>query len=341
MPFDWYRALRPALFAMDAEDIHHLAVRALRGAAKCGVTRWLDPRVPSAPVQAMGLTFPNVLGLAAGLDKAGTCVDGFGALGFGHIEVGTITPRPQSGNPKPRLFRLVEHEAIINRMGFNNPGIDQAVKNVSGRRWRGILGCNIGKNFDTPITQAADDYLACLRGACAAFDYIAVNISSPNTAGLRDLQQETATRDLVRKLKNEQARLADQHGTYKPLAVKIAPDLDDDHVRALADIFVGERIDAVIATNTTVSRQAVATHALSNEPGGLSGVPVRDRSTAVIRLLRAALGNDIPIIGVGGIMCAADALEKLDAGARLVQIYTGLIYRGPALIREILEACDR
>jgi dihydroorotate dehydrogenase len=289
----------------------------------------------------MGLDFPNILGLAAGLDKSGTCVDGFGALGFGHIEVGTITPRPQSGNPKPRLFRIVEHEAIINRMGFNNPGIAQAAKNVSGRRWRGILGCNIGRNFDTPNDRAVDDYLACLRGAYPVFDYVTVNISSPNTVGLRDLQEESAIRRLVGALKAEQARLADQFGKYRPLAVKIAPDLEDDHARALTDIFLEEKIDAIVATNTTVSRREIDDHPLAREAGGLSGRPLRERSTELIALLREALGNDIPIIGVGGIMTGDDAREKIEAGATLVQLYTGLIYRGPALIGEILRACSR
>lgn len=330
-----YRWVRPVLFRLDAEAAHHVTLAGLRWAARCGLAGWLTPPAGGTPVRVMGLDFPNRVGLAAGMDKAGECVDGLGALGFGHIEVGTVTPRPQPGNAQPRLFRLVEREAIINRMGFNNPGLDRTLANLAHRRWRGVLGINIGKNFDTPNERAADDYVAGLRGAAAHADYVAVNISSPNTQGLRDLQQEDALRSLLRALKQEQDRLAQTGGRYTPLAVKIAPDLDTEHIKALAGLFATERIDAVIATNTTVSREGVADLDIAREAGGLSGAPVREESTAVLRLLHRELGAALPLIGVGGILSAADAREKLDAGASLVQLYTGLIYRGPALVAEV------
>jgi dihydroorotate dehydrogenase len=289
----------------------------------------------------MGLPFPNRLGLAAGLDKAGACVDAFGAMGFGFVEVGTITPRPQPGNPKPRLFRLPEAEAIINRMGFNNPGIEQGVANVRGRKFKGILGFNIGKNKDTPNDRAIDDYLICLRAAYPVADYVAVNLSSPNTAGLRDLQEEDACRSLLQRLKEEQAILGEKHSAYVPIAIKIAPDLTPEHIKALARIFLETGIDGVIATNTTISRKFVEDHRFAREAGGLSGAPVTRASTEVIRLLSSELKGRIPIIGVGGIMNSCDALEKLGAGAELVQVYTGLVYRGPGLVREILDAVDQ
>jgi len=329
-----YQLVRPVLFRMDAEAAHHATLAALRGAERCGLAALLAPPTGGTPVRVMGLNFPNRVGLAAGLDKAGTCVDGLGALGFGHLEVGTITPRPQPGNPTPRLFRLVERDAVINRMGFNNPGLDRALANIAGRKWRGILGFNIGKNFDTPNERATDDYRSGLRGAAGRADYVAVNISSPNTKGLRDLQQEDALRVLLRALKEEQDRLAQASGAYTPLALKIAPDLEPDHTRSLAALFLAEKIDAVIATNTTLSREGVADLDLARETGGLSGRPVRDKSTALLRLLKSEVGDDLPLIGVGGIFSAADAREKLDAGASLVQLYTGLIYRGPALVAE-------
>ncbi|MFN0129454.1 MAG: quinone-dependent dihydroorotate dehydrogenase [Verrucomicrobiales bacterium] len=331
-----YQWIRPVLFRLDAETAHHATMVGLRGAAGCGVARWLGASTTGGtPIRVMGLDFPNRVGLAAGLDKAGDCVDGLGALGFGHIEIGTVTPRPQPGNPRPRLFRLVERDAVINRMGFNNPGLDRVLANVAGRRWRGVLGINIGKNFDTPNERAADDYVAGLRGAAGHADYVAVNISSPNTKGLRDLQQEDALRALLRALKQEQDRLAQASGRYTPLAVKIAPDLEPDHVQTLAALFLLEKIDAVIASNTTVSRQGVEDLDLARETGGLSGAPVREKSTALLRLLKRECGDALPLIGVGGIFSAADARQKLEAGATLVQLYTGLIYRGPALVAEL------
>jgi dihydroorotate dehydrogenase len=329
-----YQLARPILFALDAETAHHVTITGLRWAAKCGVAGCLTPSITGTPVHVMGLDFPNRVGLAAGLDKSGTCIDGLGALGFGHIEVGTITPRPQPGNPRPRLFRLVERQAVINRMGFNNPGLDRALANIAGRSWPGVLGFNIGKNFDTPNDRAVDDYLAGLRGAAGHADYVAVNISSPNTKGLRDLQQESAVRALVRALKEEQDRLAQTSGHYTPLALKIAPDLDAEAVKALASVFLTEKIDAVIATNTTVSREGVDDLETSREGGGLSGAPVRELATLLLRRLKSEVGDALPLIGVGGILTAADAREKLEAGASLIQLYTGLIYRGPALVAE-------
>lgn len=329
-----YQLVRPVLFRLDAEAAHHATLAGLRWAEKLGLAGLLTPAVTGTPVQVMGLSFPNRVGLAAGLDKAGDCIDGLGALGFGHIEVGTITPRPQPGNPQPRLFRLVEHDAVINRMGFNNPGLERALANIATRQWRGILGFNIGKNFDTPNERAVDDYVAGLRGAAGKADYVTVNISSPNTKGLRDLQQEDTLRALLRSLKTEQDRLAQASGTYTPIALKIAPDLDVDHAKSLARVFLAEKIDAVIATNTTLSRQGVADLDTALEAGGLSGRPVREMSTALLRQLKREVGDALPLIGVGGILCASDAREKLEAGASLVQLYTGLIFRGPALVAE-------
>ncbi len=329
-----YQLVRPVLFRLDAEAAHHATLAGLRWAEKSGLAALLTPAAGGTPVRVMGLDFPNRVGLAAGLDKEGSCIDGLGALGFGHIEIGTITPRAQPGNPRPRLFRIVERDAVINRMGFNNPGLEQALANIEGRKWRGVLGFNIGRNFDTPNERAVDDYLAGLRGAAGHADYVAVNISSPNTKGLRDLQQEDALRGLLRALKEEQDRLAQASGTYTPLAVKIAPDLDPDHVRSVAALFLAEKIDAVIATNTTLARGGVDDLDTAREAGGLSGAPVREKSTAVLRMLKSEVGDALPLIGVGGILHAADAREKLEAGACLIQLYTGLIYRGPALVAE-------
>ena len=294
---------------------------------------------PSSPVEVLGLKFPNHVGLAAGMDKSASAVDAWLACGFGFVEVGTLTPRPQPGNPTPRLFRLIEHKAIINRMGFNNPGIDAAMERLEKRSGGGIVGVNIGKNFDTPNENAVDDYLICLRRAYAVADYIAVNISSPNTKGLRDLQAEEPIRKLVSTLKNEQSNLATQHGKKVPLLVKIAPDLTEEQIDSLVRVFAEQSLDGVIATNTTISRDEVAGHPLAGETGGLSGTPVRARSTQVIEVLREKLPATMPIIGVGGIMNGDDALEKLNVGASLVQVYTGLVYRGPALIAEAVESC--
>jgi dihydroorotate dehydrogenase len=329
-----YPTVRDLLFRLDAEQAHHWTMAALRGAEKCRLLP-TPPAPTGAPIHVMGLDFPNRVGLAAGLDKEARCVAALGALGFGHIEVGTITPRPQPGNPAPRLFRLVDEEAIINRMGFNNPGLTQALKNLAQHRWPGIVGFNIGKNFDTPNERAVDDYLAGLRAAYTAADYLAVNISSPNTKGLRDLQQEDAIRALVQALKSEQAALAQQHQKYTPIAIKIAPDLNPEAVKVIADIFATAQIDAVIATNTTIDRTAVVHHPYARQAGGLSGLPLTHASTAIIQQLHTALGTSVPIIGVGGISTLAHAQEKISAGAQLVQIYTSFVYRGPALVRAL------
>jgi dihydroorotate dehydrogenase len=294
----------------------------------------------------MGLAFRNPVGLAAGLDKNGDCIDGLAALGFGFIEIGTVTPLPQPGNPRPRLFRLPQANAIINRMGFNNVGVDTLIANVKRAQYpfdgaqdrRGILGINIGKNAATPIENAADDYLICLRKVYAHASYITVNISSPNTRNLRQLQNEDALNDLLKLLKTEQQKLADTHGGYVPIALKIAPDLEGEQIKQIARLLMQHRIDGVIATNTTLSRDGVENLPHGAEAGGLSGAPLRARSTAVIRQLAAELQGALPIIGVGGILNGADAAEKINAGASLVQMYSGLIYRGPALIAECCAA---
>jgi dihydroorotate dehydrogenase len=286
----------------------------------------------------MGLAFPNRIGVAAGLDKNAEHIDGLAALGFGFIECGTVTPRAQPGNPKPRLFRLIEAEALINRLGFNNGGVDRFVANANRARWRGILGLNIGKNFDTPNERAVDDYLTCLRAVYTGASYVAINISSPNTKGLRELQHEGALAALLTALKAEQTVLAQRHGKYTPIVIKIAPDLNPGAIEDIARRLIKHKIDGVIATNTTVSRTAVKNLPHADEPGGLSGRPLRAAATATIRTLARALDGALPIIGVGGIMTGADAREKIDAGATLVQIYTGLVYRGPDLVAECARA---
>jgi len=333
-----YRLFRPALFRLDPEIAHHLTLAGLNAAYSLGLSRIVSPRPPDDPRTVMGLNFPNPVGLAAGLDKNGDCINGLAALGFGFIEIGTVTPLPQPGNPKPRLFRLPQANAIINRMGFNNHGVNKLVENVRHAKYQGILGINIGKNAATPIEKAADDYLICLRKVYAFASYITVNISSPNTRNLRQLQDEDALNDLLIQLKAEQQKLADTHGKYVPIALKIAPDLETEQIVQIARLLVQHRIDGVIATNTTLSREGVANLPHGTETGGLSGSPVRDKSTAVIRQLAAELKGALPIIGVGGILSGADAAEKITAGASLVQIYSGLVYRGPALISEACAA---
>ncbi|MBE0619816.1 MAG: quinone-dependent dihydroorotate dehydrogenase [Burkholderiales bacterium] len=333
-----YSLARPLLFALDPEAAHHLALTSLKLLERGGVASMLAGSVPARPVKLMGLEFPNALGLAAGLDKNGEYIDALATLGLGFIEIGTITPRPQPGNPKPRLFRLPEAQALINRMGFNNHGVDRLVANVLRARYRGILGINIGKNFDTPIERAADDYELCLAKVYPHASYVTVNVSSPNTKDLRQLQGADELGALAGKLKTEQKRLADVHGRYVPLVLKIAPDLDDAQIDAIAKCLLKHRLDGVIATNTTISRTAVAGLRHAQEGGGLSGAPLRDVSTEVIRKLARLLEGRVPIIGVGGVMGAADARAKLAAGASLIQIYTGFIYRGPQLIGEILRA---
>jgi dihydroorotate dehydrogenase len=324
---------RSALFRLDPETAHDITLRLLDAGAPLLRHRAAD----AAPVQLMGLTFPNRVGLAAGLDKNGAHIDALAHLGFGFLEVGTVTPRPQPGNPRPRMFRLPRAQAVINRMGFNNLGVDRLVHNVQAARYRGILGINIGKNFDTPIERAASDYLACMRKVYALASYLTINISSPNTKNLRRLQETDELDRLLAALKAEQAKLADEHGRYVPLALKIAPDLTTEQLDGIAELLLAHRIDAVVATNTTVSREGVEGLAHDEETGGLSGAPLTARSTQVVRHLAAKLKRRIPIIGVGGIMRAEDAAQKLAAGASLVQLYTGLIYAGPRLVRDCVR----
>jgi dihydroorotate dehydrogenase len=332
-----YILAKPFLFRLDPEKAHNLALNGLRLFHKLEFPAFFQHAIKSTPQQIMGITFPNPVGLAAGLDKNGEYIDALAALGFGFLEIGTVTPRPQLGNPKPRLFRLPQAEAIINRMGFNNKGIDALIENVKRAKFQGVLGINIGKNFDTPNERAVEDYLHCLQKAYPYASYVAVNISSPNTEGLRELQRENELPALLETLKEQQHRLAQKHQKYLPLAVKIAPDLENGQIAAIADALIKFEIDGVIATNTTVSREGVENLRFGNEAGGLSGRPLRERATKIIRQLDSLLAGKIPIIGVGGIGSAKDAQGKFEAGARLVQIYTGLIYRGPRLIREIAE----
>lgn len=336
-----YALARPLLFSLDPEEAHNLTLPTLRRAAGLGMTRLLRRPLPD-PRTVMGITFPNPVGLAAGLDKDGAYIDGLAALGFGFIEIGTVTPRAQPGNPRPRMFRLPEANAIINRMGFNNGGVDAFVRNVQASRFyrnrEGVLGLNIGKNADTPIERAADDYLICLEKVYPYASYVTVNISSPNTKNLRQLQGASELDALLSTLKDAQQRLADRHKRYVPIALKIAPDVDGEQVKNIADALLRHRFDAVIATNTTITRDAVQGMAHAEEAGGLSGAPVFDASNKVIRALKAELGDTVPIIGVGGILSGKDARAKVEAGAKLVQLYSGLIYRGPALIRECADA---
>jgi dihydroorotate dehydrogenase len=331
-----YNLIRSALFSLDPEDAHRLTLSSLDVAHALGLLKLL-PRAQGKPVHVMGIDFPNAVGLAAGLDKDGAHIHSLAALGFGFIEIGTVTPRPQLGNPQPRLFRLPAAEAIINRMGFNNLGVDNLVRNVEASGFKGVLGINIGKNKDTPNEHAVDDYLACLDKVYAHASYVTVNISSPNTQDLRELQKDEALDALLSAIKLRQSELAQQHGKYVPIALKIAPDLDDTQIAAIAALLMMHRLDAVIATNTTIAREAVAGLPNANETGGLSGAPVRAASTRVIQALAHHLKNEVPIIGVGGILSGDDAQEKIAAGASLVQLYSGLIYRGPALVRECVQ----
>jgi len=337
-----YSFARSFLFALDPEVAHELTLSKLDHAAAFGLTRLVSRRIPDLPVQAMGLRFRNPVGLAAGMDKNAAHIDALGTFGFGHIEAGTVTPRPQPGNPKPRLFRLVPAQGLINRMGFNNDGVERFVANVRAqRRFRaagGVLGLNIGKNASTPIERAVDDYVAGLRAVYLDADYVAVNISSPNTKDLRALQGERELVGLLQALADTRHRLEDEHGRRVPLAVKIAPDLENSAIAPLADILVAHGVDRVIATNTTTARHMVKGLAHADETGGLSGRPLRERATEVIDLLARHLKGRLPIIGVGGIMSGADAVEKIQAGATLVQIYTGFIYAGPDLVADCVEA---
>jgi dihydroorotate dehydrogenase len=336
-----YTLLRPLLFALDAESAHHLTLQSLQLAAHAGLAGACTSRTTATPRTVMGISFPNPVGLAAGLDKNGEYIDALAALGFGFLEIGTITPRPQPGNPRPRMFRLPAARAVINRMGFNNHGVDALINNVLRANFRGVLGINIGKNFDTPIERAADDYLICLRKVYAHASYVTVNISSPNTKNLRQLQQTGELGQLLAALQSERELLADKHGRRIPLALKIAPDLDSSQISAIAGLLVTHQIDAVIATNTTTARDAVAQLPHGAEGGGLSGAPLTAQAQSVTAQLAAALGGAVPVIGVGGIMNGDDAAARIHAGASLVQLYTGLVYAGPALVGACIKACAK
>jgi dihydroorotate dehydrogenase len=336
-----YDLIRPLLFMLDAETAHGLTLYASDVAQRSGISTWIAKPPSDLPVRAFGIDFPNPVGLAAGLDKNGEHLDGLAALGFGFVEIGTVTPRPQAGNDKPRMFRLPGHEAVINRLGFNNGGIDALVRNVEKAAFRGVLGINIGKNKDTPNERAIDDYLLCLERAYPLASYITVNISSPNTQGLRDLQEEETLRRFIGGLREAQERLASQHGKRKPMLLKIAPDLTDAELDAIAEVLLASGIDGVICTNTTIDRPDVASDTNAQQTGGLSGRPLFAKSTAVLRSMRARVGDKLPIVGVGGILDGDTAAEKMEAGASLVQVYSGLVYRGPKLIAEAVAEIRR
>lgn len=331
-----YTFLRPLLFKLDPESAHCITFSAIENARKLGLLK--NTPVVCQPRTIMGLDFPNPVGLAAGLDKNGEHLDALAALGFGFIEIGTVTPRPQPGNPAPRIFRVPQANAVINRLGFNNHGVDCLIENVKRSDYQGVLGINIGKNFDTPLEQATDDYLIGLRKVYRYASYVTVNISSPNTQNLRQLQATDALDQLLSQLKSEQMKLAQAHGKYVPMVVKIAPDLEVAQIESIAALLMKHQMDGVIATNTTISRTGIEHLPIAQESGGLSGAPLTQRATAVIHQLYHCLQGAIPIIGVGGIMSAHDAQDKLKAGASLIQLYTGLIYRGPDLVREIAQA---
>ena len=338
---DRYSLLRPWLFCIDPEKAHNLTLSNMDRAQRWGLLERLVSKPINDPQTLCGIDFPNPVGLAAGLDKDGKHIDALAALGFGFLEIGTVTPRPQPGNPKPRMFRLPEAQAIINRMGFNNDGVDACVARVRRSQfWQsgGVLGLNIGKNASTPIEEASRDYILAMEAVYEIATYITVNISSPNTKNLRALQGEEMLRELLGSLDEARKRLSDRYGVHKPLFLKIAPDLDHSDINLIADLLLEFGIDAVIATNTTISRDAVKGMEFGEEAGGLSGAPVRNASNIVIKALKARLGNQLPIIGVGGIMSGADAREKIMAGASLVQLYSGLIYRGPDLVKECATA---
>ncbi len=333
----FYQLARHFLFKLDPEVAHELTIKQLSLLGGTPLDIFFRQHVPSRPVQVMGLTFDNPVGLAAGLDKDGEAIDAFGAMGFGFVEVGTVTPRPQPGNDKPRLFRVIPAEAIINRMGFNNKGVDHLVEKLKKTRYQGIIGVNIGKNKDTPLENGKDDYLICMDKVYPYAGYIAINISSPNTPGLRQLQYGAALDELLVALKQRQAELAQLHGKYVPLAIKIAPDMNDDELAQVAASLLNSQVDGVIATNTTLDREMIFDMPHANEAGGLSGRPLQAKSTEFIRKLAGHLKGAIPIIGVGGIDSPLAAREKIDAGAALVQIYSGFIYKGPPLVRAIVE----
>ena len=333
-----YPLIRKIFFQCDPEKIHEFTIKSLKNLGGTPLKWMYKGKVPNKPVEVMGITFPNPVGLAAGLDKNGECINAFDAMGFGFVEIGTVTPRPQPGNEKPRIFRLPEANAVINRMGFNNKGVDYLIEQVRQANFKGVLGINIGKNKDTPEENAKDDYITCMKKVYNYASYITINISSPNTPGLRNLQYGDSLNALLAAIKAEQKVLAQQYNKYVPVAVKIAPDLTEEEVNGIAQCLIENEIDGVIATNTTLARDQVAHLEHGNEMGGLSGQPVREQSTIVIGLLAKALAGKMPIIGVGGIDSAASAQEKIAAGASLVQVYTGFIYQGPDLVRDIVTA---
>jgi dihydroorotate dehydrogenase len=341
---DPYSLLRPGLFCLDPEQAHNLTLSNLDRAQRWGLLKRFISKPIADPHTLCGIQFPNPVGLAAGLDKDGKHIDSLAALGFGFLEIGTVTPRAQAGNPKPRMFRLPQAEGLINRMGFNNDGVDACVARVrKSQFWQngGVIGLNIGKNASTPIDQASQDYVLAMAAVYEIASYITVNISSPNTQHLRSLQSEEMLRSLLHDLSEERKKLSDRYGVHKPLFLKIAPDLDQEDIHLIADLLLEFGMDAVIASNTTISREAVKGMEHGNEAGGLSGAPVRAASSQVIKTLKARLGNQLPIIGVGGILSGADAREKVMAGASLIQLYTGLIYRGPELVNECAQALRR
>ncbi|GGI88607.1 quinone-dependent dihydroorotate dehydrogenase [Shewanella gelidii] len=333
----FYKLAQKVMFQMDPEHAHNLAIGGLKVTGNSPLNCFYAQNIKPAPVTCMGVTFPNPVGLAAGMDKDGESIDAFYAMGFGHIEVGTVTPRPQPGNDKPRLYRLKPAKAIINRMGFNNKGVDNLVANLKAVKSDAKIGVNIGKNRDTPVEQGKDDYLICMEKVYMYCDYIAVNISSPNTPGLRAMQYGDLLDDLLSGLKEKQADLANQHGKYVPIALKIAPDLTNEEIESIATSLVKNNFDGAIATNTTLNRDGVSGLLNSNETGGLSGKPLNDLSTKVIKHLASCLNGQVPIIGVGGINSAENAMDKFDAGSEMVQIYTGFIYQGPKLIKDIVD----
>lgn len=334
---DWYSLSRALMFRLSGETSHELGLDMLGAAERLGLLGLMAPQVAGLPKEVAGISFPNPVGLAAGLDKNGDYIDAFARLGFGFIEIGTVTPRPQPGNPKPRLFRLQERQAIINRMGFNNKGVDHLVERVKAARFDGVLGINIGKNFDTAVEDATADYLKCLDKVYEHATYVTVNISSPNTPGLRTLQYGDALKELLAPLKERQQQLTADFG-HKPIFVKIAPDMNEDEVQLVADTLLSCEMDGVIATNTTLSREGVQGVRFGDEAGGLSGAPVEELATRTVEQLADALAGKLPIIGVGGILDGEGAADKVRAGADLVQVYSGFIYRGPELVKEAVDA---
>ena len=330
-----YSLARPLLFSLAPERAHELTLSLLKSGHKMGLMR---QQVAAKPATCMGLEFPNPVGLAAGLDKNGAYIDALAALGFGFIEIGTITPRPQAGNPHPRLFRLPQAKAIINRMGFNNDGVDKLIENVKAAKFKGVLGINIGKNADTPVEKAVDDYLICLEKVYNYASYITVNISSPNTKNLRSLQSGDALTELLQTLKQRQLALAEEHQHYVPLVLKVAPDLEPSDIEFIAQQLLQFKIDGLIVTNTTLSREGVENLPHGDEAGGLSGAPVFEKSTACLAAFAKALEGKIPLIGVGGILSGEQAVAKRNAGATLVQVYSGLVYTGPELVKDCVDA---